>query len=149
MTKQTFDTAIIDYTDCKIEIKQSGAKNRGLQNAIQMLEARYARKQKMVDDGKLSAEAGKALEASKRKDWARAIADHLIVGWEGKFSGKKLPEFTKENVVAFLAKEENDVLFADIIESSAEEANFEAEVQKAEEKNLSKASSGGESTGRT
>lgn len=146
MTKQKFDTAIADYVDFQIEVKQAGAKNRGLQNAMNIIESRYARKQKMVESGTLSEEAGKELEFRKRKDLAQAYADHIIVGWSGKHKGKKLPEFSKEAVVELLIEEDNDALFADLIVFSVEQGNFEAEVQEQEEGNLKKSSSGGSGT---
>lgn len=149
MTKQTFDTAIADYIDFKIEVKQAGTKNRGLQNAMNIIETRYARKQRMVETGALSEEAGKQLESRKRNDMAQAYAEHIIVGWEGKYRGKKLPDFNKENVVKFLTDEENDALFADLIVFSIEQGNFEAEAQKQEEESLKKSSAGGSGTGQS
>jgi hypothetical protein len=147
MTKKTNDTAIADYVDFKIEVKQAGAKNRGLQNALNIIEARYARKQKMVENGLLSDDAGKKLMGQKMKDMAAAYADHIIVGWSGEIKGKKLPEFSRDAVIELLTDEDNDALFADLIVFSVEAGNFEAEVQKAEAKNSKKSSSGGDDTG--
>lgn len=146
MTKKTYATAVADYVDFKIEVKQAGSKNRGLQNALSIIENRYSRKRKLVDDGVLSEEAGKQLSAQKMKDIAAAYADHIIVGWEGKFKGKKLPAFDRAAVIELLSTEENEALFADLIMFSVEQGNFESEVQAVEEKNLSKPSDGGENT---
>ncbi len=144
--KQKFDTAIADYIDFKIEVKQAGTKNKGFQTAMGIIETRYARKQKMVENGLISEDGGKELETRKRADMAAAYADHVMVSWEGKYKGKKLPEYNRKNVIDFLTNEENDAIFADLIVFSIEQGNFEAEVQKAEEKNLSKSSSGGDDT---
>ena len=146
MTKKTNATAVADYVDFKIEVKPAGSKNRGLQNALSMIENRYSRKQKMVDDGVLSDEAGKQLAAQKMKEIAAAYADHILVGWEGKYNGKKLPEFNRANVIDLLSQQQNESLFADLIMFSVEQGNFEAEVRKDQEKNLPKSSSGGDDT---
>lgn len=149
MNKRTFATALADYVDFKIEVKQAGIKNRGLQNALNMIDVRYSRKQKLADTGALSEEAGKELGLRRKKDMAAAYADHVIVGWEGKYKGEDMPEYTRDNVISFLCDEKNDALFADVIFFSIEQANFEAEVQKEEEKNLSATSSGGSDTAET
>jgi hypothetical protein len=146
MTK-TFDTAVADYIDFKIEVRQT-ANNRGLSTKLSQIEVKYARKQKMIEAGVLSQDAAKEIVSRKLSELAGAYADHVIVAWEGKYRGKKLPDFSRENVIKLLTDPENDALFADLVNFSVEQANFQAELQKDEEKNLSKTSDGGGGTAR-
>lgn len=143
---KSLDTAILDYVDFKIEIKQAGVKNRGLQTALAQIEARYSRKQRMVEKGTISEDAGKILGKQKVSEMAASYADHVIVGWEGKYKGKKLPDFSRAAVIEFLTSSDNEDLFADVIMASVEQGNFEAEAQKEDGEELKKPSSGKKNT---
>jgi hypothetical protein len=137
MTKLN-DTAIADYIDFKIEVRRAGANNRLFANAVSQLENKYSRKEKMVERGILSEEAGKQLASMKRQEMAKMYADFILTGWENvKIGGKKV-EFSKENAAKFLADEENEIIFVDLIQFSADQAHFEKELDADAEKNSQK-----------
>ena len=132
------DYAIADYIDFEFHVKQVGAKDRRMINAVQLIEQKYARKERMVEAGTLSEEAGEKLAGQKLGELAAVFAEHVIVGWKGvKMDGEELP-FSKENVQKFLSAPENDVLFSDLIEFSVDASNFIEEQEAQEEKNFEK-----------
>lgn len=132
----------LDYYDFKINIKGGVSKNRALSNDIQAIQRKYARKENMAEKGLLSEDAMKKMAVEKTNEIAKAYSKHVIVGWEGKFNGKKLPEFTQEKCVAILSDPENDSLLADIIEQSINAQNINVEKDEDELKNSKAPSSG-------
>lgn len=132
----------LDYYDFKINIKAGVSNNRPLSNEIQAIQRKYARKENMAEKGLLSDSAAKSLGRDKTEEIAKAYAKHVIVGWEGKYNGKKLPEYSVQACTDLLSDPENDALLADIIDQSIEAQNNHGEQEKVEAKN-SKASSSG------
>lgn len=130
--------AIADYVDFEFHVKQVGAGNRSLINAVQLIEQKYARKEKMVEAGRLSKEAGEQLADGKLKELAAVFAEHVIVGWKGVTLGGKELEYSKDNCAKFLADKENELLFSDLIEFSTDASNFQEELEAQEEKNSEK-----------
>lgn len=132
----------LDYYDFKINIKAGVSNNRPLANEIQAIQRKYARKENMAEKGLLSESAAKNLGLDKTKEIAKAYAKHVIVGWEGKYNGKKLPEYSVEECTKLLSDPENDALLADIIDQSIEAQRSQGEQEKAESKNSKAPSSG-------
>ena len=125
----------LDYYDFKINIKSGVTTNRPLATAIQGIQRKYARKEDMAGKGLLSEAAAKELGKQKTQDIAAAYADHVIAGWEGKYNGKKLGDFTKKACVDLLSNPENDALFSDIIDQSIQAQETAAEYEEKEIKN--------------
>lgn len=128
------DVATLDYHDFKIVVNRITKATKDFKNQYMQILNKYARKERMVEKGTLSKEAGLKLEQQKKEDLARLYADLVIVDWDYKQNEKKIP-FNKDNVVKVLSDPENDDLFADIIEQSALASNFIAEEIKEEQKN--------------
>lgn len=133
MTKENY--AVADYGDFEIHVKQTGAGNRAFINALQKIEQKYSRKEKMADKGIISGEAASKLLNDKMQDLAGVYSEFVITGWKGKVSGKELPKFTKEAAIEIFGNKENDLLFADIIQFALDEANFQKELDDEEIKN--------------
>lgn len=125
---------VLDYYDFKIEI-QPAAKNRGFIADLSKIQQKYARKRRMVELGVLSDEAGEKIGQEQQSDLAGLYAKHIITGWNGlKYKGKNL-SYSQENATKFFSDPENDLLFADLMEQSADQSNFAEEAKESEEKN--------------
>lgn len=130
--------AVSDYGDFQIHVKDGGSNNRSLVHKVQEIEKKYARKERMAEKGIISGDAAKKLEADKYNDIVKAYVEHVIVGWAGKFKGKKLPEFNKDEAMKFFSERDNEVILADIVDFASQEANFVKEQEDAEIKNSKK-----------
>lgn len=127
--------AIADYADFEIHVKQAGKSDRAFINKLNILQTKYHRKEKMAEKGLLSEEAEKKLSEAKKTDLVSAYATHIIVDWKGKFQGKDLGKYSVEKCIKLLVDPENDLLLADLIDFSADAANFTKEQEAAEIKN--------------
>ena len=129
------DTYPVDFYDYEITVKQASAKSRAFIAAFGVMQKKYARRERMIEDGLLSEEAATSLANDRRADLAKVYAEHIITGWKGiKHKGKALP-FSKENVIKFLSDKENDLIFGEIMDQSAEQSNFIKAQEDAESKN--------------
>lgn len=124
-----------DYGDFTVDLKQVDRTNRTLLNKIMQIEQAFSRKQNMIDKGLLSEDAAVKINNDKRTKLAQAYVDHVIVGWQGKYNGKALPEYNQANAVAFLSDAKNDLIFSDLIYLSTSQDENLAEMQDIEEKN--------------
>tara|TARA_B100000686_G_C16625699_1_gene881739 strand:+ start:560 stop:961 length:402 start_codon:yes stop_codon:yes gene_type:complete len=126
-----------DYFDYKIKMDIDALKSRQFAAGMSMINTKYARKERMAEDGKLSEEAVDKLYSQKNKEMAEFFGNTVITGWTGdvKIDGKKA-SFTKENVVKLLTSDPN--LFADLIFAAKEKAEEIKEQERAEAGNSQK-----------
>jgi len=126
-----------DYFDYKIKMDIEALKSRKFATAMSMVNAKYARKERMAEKGQLSDDAVEKLYEQKNKEMAKLFAEDVFTGWTGdvKIDGKKA-SYSKENAVKLLT--EYPDLFADLISVAKEKAEEVKEQEKAEAKNSPK-----------
>ena len=139
------DTTVLDYSEFKITIKNLiGTKK--FANQAQLIQAKYARKDAMIEKGLLSKEQEEQVTRDKEKDIAGLYADMVILAWEGVWKNRKgevVYDFNKnkcerDNIVKFVMNKDHQDLVADIVEQATMEANFIKEQEEAEIKNSEK-----------
>lgn len=126
------ETCTIDYGTYKAVIKPI-IQNKKFQNKISLINTKYARREKMIEDGKVSKEFAEKVEADKANDIADLYIDDVIASLEDA-NGKPV-----KNLREFIKDPENVLMMGDIIDQAMIESNFVKEQEETEIKN-SKAS---------
>jgi hypothetical protein len=94
-----------------------------------MINTKYARREKMVEEGKVSKEFADKVESDKANDIAEIYTSDIIVSiCDSK--GKEIKDLKK-----FVKDPENGLMMGDIIDQALMESNFIKEQEVAESKN--------------
>lgn len=125
---EILDTCIIDYGTFKAVIKPV-MRSKKFQNKISLINTKYARREKMVEEGKVSKEFADKVEADKSNDVADLYVDEIIVSLKDE-KGKDI-----KDIKGFVKDPENSLMVFDIVEQALEESNFIKEQEDKEVKN--------------
>ena len=122
------ETCTIDYGTYKVVIKPL-VNSKKFQTKVSMINTKYARREKMVEEGKVSKEFADKVESDKANDIAEIYTSDIIVSiCDSK--GKEIKDLKK-----FVKDPENGLMMGDIIDQALMESNFIKEQEVAESKN--------------
>ena len=122
------ETAEIDYGTYKVVIKPA-VKSKKFQAKTAMITTKYARREKMIEDGLVDKVFAQKVEDEKAADIADLYISEIIVSLVD--SGGKAVEDLK----SFIIDPVNVLMMGDILEQATIESNFIAEHEESEIKN--------------
>lgn len=122
------ETCTIDYGTYKVVIKPL-IQSKKFQTKVSLINTKYARREKMIEDGKVSKEFADKVESDKANDIADLYVSDIIVSIH---DNKNKPV---KDLKAFIKDTENALMMGDIIDQALIESNFIKEQEEAEQKN--------------
>lgn len=122
------ETCTIDYGTYKVVIRPL-INSKKFQSKVALINTKYARREKMIEDGKVSKEFAEKVEADKANDIADIYVDDIIVSLKDE-KGKDV-----KNLKAFIKDPANALMMGDIIDQALIESNFIKEQTELEIKN--------------
>lgn len=122
------ETCPIDYGTYKVVIKPI-VKSKKFQTKVSLINTKYARREKMIEDGKVSKEFADKVESDKANDIADLYISDIIVSIH---DDKNKPV---KDLKAFIKDTENSLMMGDIIDQALIESNFIKEQEETEQKN--------------
>lgn len=122
------ETCEIDYGTYKVVIKPL-VQSKKFQTKVSLINTKYIRREKMIEDGKVSKEFADKVEADKANDIADLYVSDIIVSIN---DAKNKPV---KDLKAFIKDPENALMMGDIIDQALIESNFIKEQQDTELKN--------------
>lgn len=127
------ENCTIDYGTYKVVIRPI-INSKKFQNKVSLINTKYARREKMVDDGIVGKEFAEKVENEKAVDIAKMYMDDIIVS----LHDEKGKEIKGDELKAFILNKDNYLIMGDIIEQALIESNFIKEQEETEIKNLPK-----------
>lgn len=125
---ELLENCVIDYGTYKVVIKPV-VNSKKFQNKVSLVNTKYARREKMIEDGKVSKEFAEKVDSDKAKDIAKLYIDDVIVSLKDN-KGKEV-----KDLEAFILDPENSLMMGDIIDQALLESNFIKEQEDKEVKN--------------
>jgi len=122
------ETCTIDYGTYKAVIKPL-IHSKKFQTKVGLINTKYARREKMIEDGKVSKEFADKVESDKANDIADLYVSDIIVSIHDE-KGKPV-----KDLKAFIKDPENALMMGDIIDQALIESNFIKEQEETEQKN--------------
>ncbi len=122
------ETCTIDYGTYKVVIKPL-IQSKKFQTKVSLINTKYVRREKMIEDGKVSKEFADKVESDKANDIADLYVSDIIVSIH---DNKNKPV---KDLKAFIKDTENALMMGDIIDQALIESNFIKEQEEAEQKN--------------
>lgn len=122
------ETCTIDYGTYKVVIRPL-INSKKFQSKVSLINTKYARREKMIEDGKVSKEFADKVEADKANDIANIYIDDIIVSLKDA-KGKDV-----KDLKAFIKDPANGLMMGDIIDQALIESNFIKEQEETEVKN--------------
>lgn len=122
------ETCTIDYGTYKVVIKPL-IQSKKFQTKVSLINTKYARREKMIEDGKVSKEFADKVESDKANDIADLYVSDIIVSIH---DDKNKPV---KDLKAFIKDTENALMMGDIIDQALIESNFIKGQEETEQKN--------------